>query len=152
MNLPADPDGEGTDPDHRAPGIGGSATFTPLVLTGSLGWVRIAAPQAATRAACLAAAAYIHLMRPDVPLKHPRRPGGGGDRRAGRRGRQRYRHRRAPPRRPGLPAPPVPPGRETAALEPKRGHRGWLFTGRSFLVCGYVKINLSCRASSSCRE
>jgi hypothetical protein len=69
MNLPADP-GDGTGSDRRAPGIGGLATFTPLVLSGTLGWTRIAAPQAAARAACLAVTAYIHLMRPGVPLKN----------------------------------------------------------------------------------
>lgn len=70
MNPPADPGGDSTDPDHRAPSIGGLATFTPLALSGSLGWVRVAAPQAVPREACLAITAYIHLMRPDVPLKY----------------------------------------------------------------------------------
>lgn len=69
MNLPADPGGDGTEPDQNA-AIGGMATFTPMVLTGSLGWVRIAAPQAAARPACLAVTAYMHLIRPDMPLKN----------------------------------------------------------------------------------
>lgn len=70
MNPPADPGGDSIDSAHEAPGIGGLATFTPLALSGSLGWVRIAAPQAVPRAACLAVTAYIHLMRPDMPLKY----------------------------------------------------------------------------------
>lgn len=45
------------------------AVFTPLVLSGSLGWVQVTAPQDTARAACLAVTAYIHLMRPDLPLR-----------------------------------------------------------------------------------
>lgn len=69
MNLPVDPGGDGIEPDQNA-AIGRLATFTPMVLTGSLGWVRISAPQAAARPACLAVTAYMHLMRPDMPLKN----------------------------------------------------------------------------------
>jgi hypothetical protein len=70
MNPPADPGGDGTESDQNGPDIGALATFTPMVLSGGLGWVRITAPQAAARAACLAVTAYMHLMRPDVPLRH----------------------------------------------------------------------------------
>jgi hypothetical protein len=69
MNLPADPGGGGPELARMAANIGGLATFAPMVLSGSLGWVRIAAPQGAARAACLAVTAYIHLMQPDVPLR-----------------------------------------------------------------------------------
>lgn len=70
MNLPAVPGGDDTGIDQSAADIAGQATFTPMVLSGSLGWVRIAAPQAAARAACLAVTAYWHLMRPEVPLRN----------------------------------------------------------------------------------
>jgi ribosomal protein S11 len=43
--------------------------FTPMVLSGCLGWVRISAPQSGARAACLAVTTHIHLMRPDIPLR-----------------------------------------------------------------------------------
>lgn len=41
----------------------------PDGLSGCLGWVRISAPQTGARAACLAVATHIHLMRPDIPLR-----------------------------------------------------------------------------------
>jgi hypothetical protein len=60
---------------HDGAAIGGAgdasalAVFTPMVLSGPLGWVRITPPQAAARAACLAVTAHIHLLRPDIPLR-----------------------------------------------------------------------------------
>ena len=69
MNLPGAP-GVAESEQNAAAGIGGLATYTPMVLSGSLGWVRITPPQAVARAACLAVTAYMHLMSPDVPLKH----------------------------------------------------------------------------------
>jgi hypothetical protein len=47
----------------------GPAAFIPMVLCGCLGWVRICAPQPRPRAACLAVTAYIHLLRPGIPLR-----------------------------------------------------------------------------------
>ena len=55
------------DPDHRrCPD--GLATFIPMAFDG-LAWSRIVGPQQDARAACLLAAAHIHLFRPEVPLR-----------------------------------------------------------------------------------
>ena len=54
-------------PDHgRCPD--GLATFIPMAFDG-LAWSRIVGPQRDARAACLLAAAHIHLFGPEVPLR-----------------------------------------------------------------------------------
>jgi hypothetical protein len=71
MDLPGEP-----GPDGRAvPGCGGPrhpggwAQYVPLAYVDVLGWVRITAPHAEARAACLSVAAYIHLTHPGLPLR-----------------------------------------------------------------------------------
>lgn len=41
--------------------------FAPMASDGT-GWLRIAEPQPDARAACMSVAAYVHLLRPGVPL------------------------------------------------------------------------------------
>lgn len=113
-----------------------------MVLSGSLGWVRIAAPQAAARAACLAVTSYMHLMHPDAPLRNLDAQAEAAIR-ALENGAASVNiiddlHRVDR----GCPAPPALDGRETATLclggvtpEDIRSARthGWRFTGPQFL-------------------
>lgn len=55
------------DPDRRRR-PDDLATFIPMAFDG-LAWTRIVGPQRAARAACLLAAAHVHLFRPEVPLR-----------------------------------------------------------------------------------
>jgi hypothetical protein len=55
------------DPDHRRR-LDDLATFIPMAFNG-LAWSRIIGPQRDARAACLLAAAHIHLFRPEVRLR-----------------------------------------------------------------------------------
>jgi hypothetical protein len=72
MRLSREPggqEGDGTASDSGpVPRPGSWVTFTPMARDG-MAWSRITSPQQDARAACLLVTAYIHLFRPDVPLR-----------------------------------------------------------------------------------